>query len=245
MAIMWRKFSIVFLLALAAAVGIVLADAGEGLSAALEWARANPGPSSLAFVLVYVLGAIILTPSWILTVAAGYLFGWVAGAVLVSVASLAGALAAFFLGRYLARDWVESKVETMPRFNALDRAISRRGFIVVLLIRLSMVFPYNLMNYVLGVTSVSVRPYAMATWLGMIPAVLVYVSLGSSLGSAAALLNGELESGALGQSLAGLGLAMLVGLIWFLARLAARVLREELQGSGEEAVVQPQSGSST
>jgi uncharacterized membrane protein YdjX (TVP38/TMEM64 family) len=242
---MWRKVSIAVLLVLAAAVGILLAESGEAISAALDWARANPGPSSIAFVLIYVLGAVILTPSWILTVAAGYLFGWAAGAVLVSVASLAGALAAFFLGRYLARDWVERRVDAMPRFSALDRAISKKGFMVVLLIRLSLVFPYNLMNYVLGVTSVSVRPYALATWLGMIPAVLVYVSLGSGLGSAAALLSGDLETGPLGQALAVLGLAVLAGLIWYLARLATRVLQEELENPGEVPLAQPQSGSST
>lgn len=229
-----RKRVVLFLLVLATgAASLLVLQHGDSLAGALEWAKANPGYSSLAFALLYVLGAVMMTPSWIFTVAAGYLFGWVAGVALVSVASLAGALAAFVLARFLVRDWVADRARRMPRFDALDRAVAQNGFMVVLLVRLSLVFPYNLMNYLLGATSVGLRPYALATWLGMVPAALIYVFLGSTLGNATALLGGELDAGPMGRVLAVGGLLALLALVWYLARLANRIL------AGELATLQP------
>lgn len=235
-----RKGVIICLLVLATATATwVLVQHGDGLVRALEWGKANPAYSALVFGLVYVLGAVMMTPSWIFTVAAGYLFGWAAGVALVSVASLAGALAAFLLGRFLVRDWVAGRARQMPRFDALDRAVARNGFMVVLLMRLSLVFPYNLMNYLLGATSVGLRPYALATWLGMVPAALIYVFLGSTLGNATALLAGDLDAGPMGRALALGSLLALVALVWYLARLANRALAGELTTAGaDEALAQ-------
>ena len=83
-----------------------------------------------------------------------FLFGLGYGFVIVSFASVAGASCAFLVGRFFARDWVASQLASVPRFAALDAAIEERGALIVFLTRLSPIFPFNLLNYALGLTAV-------------------------------------------------------------------------------------------
>jgi uncharacterized membrane protein YdjX (TVP38/TMEM64 family) len=107
------------------------------------------------------------------------MFGVVRGTLLVSLASTLGATCAFLLGRYLARDWVAKKIEGNGSFAAIDQAVAGEGWKIVLLTRLSPVFPFALLNYAFGLTRVSLRDYVLASWLGMMPGTVMYVYLGS------------------------------------------------------------------
>ena len=107
------------------------------------------------------------------------MFGVVRGSVLVSLASTLGATCAFLLGRYLARNWVAKKIEGRASFAAVDRAVANEGWKIVLLTRLSPVFPFTLLNYAFGLTRVSLRDYVLASWIGMMPGTVMYVYLGS------------------------------------------------------------------
>jgi uncharacterized membrane protein YdjX (TVP38/TMEM64 family) len=93
---------------------------------------------------------------------------------------------AFLIGRYFARNWVTQKVQGNPQFQAIDRAIAREGFKIVLLTRLSPIFPFNLLNYALGITQVSLQDYLLGS-LGMIPGTILYVYIGSLAGSIATI----------------------------------------------------------
>ena len=150
---------------------------------------------------------------------------------LASVASTLGAGCAFLVGRFLARGWVESRLETMPRFRALDRAVARKGWLIVLLARLSLVIPYNLLNYALGLTDVRLGAYLLSTFAGMLPAIFLYVYLGSAAGSLVAL---DASGGAaIPPTLLVAGLLVTGLLIVVVARLTARALRSELDGQGD------------
>ena len=138
------------------------------LGAALRWAAAHREPSALAFVALYVLASVCLVPGLILTLAGGAIFGLARGVVLVSAGSLLGASAAFFIGRTLAREWTQQRIAAWPRFRALDGALGERGLWIVLLTRLSPLFPFNLLNYAYGVTAVRPRDYIAGSWLGML-----------------------------------------------------------------------------
>ena len=94
------------------------------------------------------------------------------GVATVWVGANLGACAAFLIGRTVARDWVAAKVSGNSKFAAIDEAVRKEGFKIVLLLRLSPVFPFNLLNYALGLTKVSFGNYASASLIGMLPGAL-------------------------------------------------------------------------
>jgi len=130
------------------------------------------------------------------------------------------------LGRTFARRAIEAKVSGNPRFHALDQAVKREGFKIVLLMRLSPVFPFNLLNYAFGLTQVSFRDYVLASWIGMLPGTIMYVYLGSAAQNLAALSTGQAAGGAGRQVLFGLGLLATVTVTVFVTRLARKTLDE-------------------
>ena len=83
------------------------------------------------------------------------------------------------MGRYLARDWVTKKIQGKAAFLAIDQAVAEQGWKIVLLTRLSLVFPFALLNYAFSLTRVSLRDYVLASWIGMMPGTVLYVYLGS------------------------------------------------------------------
>lgn len=133
----------------------------------------------LAYFLLYILASVCFIPGSILTLGAGFLFGVVKGSLLVSVSSTAGAVAAFWVARHVARARIAEWIAKNPRFAAVDGAIAREGWKIVFMVRLSPLFPFIFLNYALGLTRISLRDYALASWLGMLPATLMYVYLGS------------------------------------------------------------------
>ena len=218
----------------AVAVLLLLGAAGwllpvrEWLGAALTWAAAHGEGSALLFLALYVLATVCLVPGLILTLAAGAIFGLARGVALVSAGSVLGASAAFFIGRTFARDWTQQRIAAWPRFRALDGALGERGFWIVLLTRLSPLLPFNLLNYAYGVTAVRPRDYIAASWLGMLPATVLYVYAGSAAANLAQALSGRVRTGRTGTVLWVVGLAATVAVTALVTRLARRQLEHEL-----------------
>lgn len=201
--------------------------AQDRLHEALDWI-AGLGPwGPVVFILLYVLACVFLIPGSLLTLGAGVVFGVARGTVLVSVAATLGATAAFLVGRYLARDWVAAKVEAHPKFKAIDEAVAKEGWKIVLLTRLSPAFPFNLLNYGFGLTRVSLRDYFFASWAGMLPGTALFVYAGSLAGDLAALGRGRSRTPA-EWALYGIGLSATLGVTWFATRLARRALAERV-----------------
>ncbi|MBI2944891.1 MAG: TVP38/TMEM64 family protein [Candidatus Wallbacteria bacterium] len=163
----------------------------QSLLLVVEWARQHGVEGAIVYEIVYVAATITMLPGSVLTLGAGFAYGPIGGSLLVSPASVLGATAAFLLGRSIARPWVESRLRRQPRFEAIDRAVERDGFRVVLLLRLSPVIPFNLLNYALGLTRVGFRDYVLGSFLGMLPGTVMYVYLGSVVTSASELLTGR------------------------------------------------------
>jgi uncharacterized membrane protein YdjX (TVP38/TMEM64 family) len=175
---------------------------------------------------VYILATVLFVPGSLITLGAGFVFGVVLGTITASVGSTLGASAAFLLGRTLARSWVQEKIARSPRFRALDEAVRRRGFLIVLLVRLSPVFPYNVVNYALALTQVSFRAYMLASWIGMLPATVLYVYLGSTLKNLADLASGKMEGGVAQQVLFGIGLVATLSVTIVVTWLARNALKK-------------------
>jgi uncharacterized membrane protein YdjX (TVP38/TMEM64 family) len=147
----------------------------------------------LVFVVGYAVAVVGFVPGSVMTLAAGAIFGLAEGVLYVFLAASIGACAAFVVARYWARGWVEEQMAGNPRFAAIDRAIARQGRKIVFLLRLSPLFPFNLLNYALGVTRVSFTDYAVACF-GMLPGRLLYVYYGyygKLAGDVAALASGR------------------------------------------------------
>ena len=196
-----------------------------GVERASAFAEQHRELAAVLFVAAYVLAAVLVLPGSLLTVAAGLTFGLPFGVALTSAAATLGASAAFAVGRFAARNWVAQRVATRPRFHALVAAAGSRGFLFVLLARLSPLIPYNLLNYALSVTSVRFRDYVLATWLGMLPVTVLYVYTGSI---AKSLTDPGRAPGWAAGSLLAIGFVATAALTWLIARQATRALSERL-----------------
>jgi uncharacterized membrane protein YdjX (TVP38/TMEM64 family) len=181
------------------------------------------------YVVVYILATILLIPASALTLLAGGLYGFTTAFLLTVLASNLGANCAFLLGRGALRKRVEDWAREAPRFAALREAAGRNGFKIVALTRLSPVFPFTLLNYVLGLAPITYPQYALATFLGMLPGTALFVYIGA--------LSGELASGERPQTLKlvsqGAGLVATIVATFYIARMAKRALNESNVAHGE------------
>lgn len=214
------------LLGLAAAVAVF--PIGAWLLGAIEWIQTQGALAWIVFVLAYIAAAVLLVPGTIPTLAAGFVFGLPLGVALVSAGSVLGAACAFLVGRFLARDWIRLRIASWPRFAALDHAVSRDGFIIVLLTRLSPLFPFNLLNYSLGITGVRFRDYFFASWIGMLPATVLYVYIGTLAGSITELAASDLGEGWATRGLLIGGFVATLILTVLITRKATLALRAQL-----------------
>ena len=205
----------------------------EHLLDLVAWIR-DAGWSGLAiFTLTYVVATALFLPGSILTLGAGFAYGVGLGTAAVVVAANLGAFVAFLLGRTVARGWVAGKVEENARFAAIDRAVGREGLKIVLLTRLSPIFPFNLLNYAFGVTGVKARDYVIGSVIGMLPGTLMYVYLGSLITNVSELAAGRTSGGGMQQLFYFAGLAATVGVSIYVTRIARRALAEATEGAGE------------
>lgn len=132
----------------------------------------------VAFIIIYNLATLLFIPGSLLTLKGGCLFGLFWGSIYVLIAAMLGAVLAFIIGRYLCRDYICKQLQKYPKFNAIDQSVAKEGWKIVLLTRLSPLFPFNLLNYAFGVTNVALKDYILGS-LGIIPGTLLYVYIGS------------------------------------------------------------------
>jgi uncharacterized membrane protein YdjX (TVP38/TMEM64 family) len=140
----------------------------------------------IVYLLVYAAVVIAMLPAWPLTIAAGAIFGFWLGAVTAFAGAVAGSSGAFLLARYGARGQVVRRFGRSPRFAALDLAIHREGRRIVFLLRMSPLVPFNVVNYLLGLTTLRFRDYLLAS-VGMTPVTIMYAYGGFVAGEALAL----------------------------------------------------------
>jgi uncharacterized membrane protein YdjX (TVP38/TMEM64 family) len=213
----------------------------NALQSALEWINTLGPMGVMAFILIYIVATVAFVPGSVLTLGAGILFGVVMGSIYVFLGASVGATLAFLIGRYLARGWISKKIEGNPRFAAIDRAVGREGFKIVLLTRLSPVFPFNLLNYALGLTSVPLKDYVLG-FVGMIPGTVMYVYAGSLLGDLAMLgtEDSTIPSG-IRWTLNIVGFIATVAVTLYVTRIARRALEEEVGDSANSNAANPSS----
>ncbi|MEX0269041.1 TVP38/TMEM64 family protein [Leptolyngbyaceae cyanobacterium UHCC 1019] len=206
------------------------------LQNSLVWVKDLGAVGVLAYIVIYNLATVLFIPGSLLTLGGGAIYGVVWGSIYVFIAATLGATVAFLLGRYVAQDWVSKKIAGNVTFNAISAAVAQDGFKIVLLTRLSPIFPFTLLNYAFGVTQVSVRDYILGS-IGMLPGTILYVYLGS--------LAGDLTTISTQPSLTAeaqiaqwiiriLGLAATITVTVYITRIAKKALAESVKGSTDD-----------
>ncbi|MFP4373328.1 MAG: TVP38/TMEM64 family protein [Spirochaetaceae bacterium] len=208
-------------------------DVGDTLRSALESIRdMSLVTGALVFMALYTATTVLLVPGSIPTLAAGAIFGVVQGTIFVSLGSTVGATVAFFVGRYVARDWVRTRIAGRPRFAAIDDAVGREGWKIIGLLRLSPVVPFSVSNYFYGITRIRPPGYVLASWIGMLPGTLLYVYIGSLAGTLAAVGTGEgMGFTTLQWMFYGVGLVATVAVTILITRIARRAVDRALTES--------------
>ena len=173
------KPALILLLIIGALLALQFTPLGDWLEDLVKKIEGMGPWGPVVFVLVYIVSAIFLVPASALTVGAGLAFGLGLGFVYVSVGSVLGAMVTFLLGRTLLRKKVDKWIEDKKEFKALDETVEEEGWKTVALSRLSPVFPYTFLNYAFGATNIRFGPYALASWLAMMPGTLLYVWIGA------------------------------------------------------------------
>jgi uncharacterized membrane protein YdjX (TVP38/TMEM64 family) len=165
----------------------------------------------------------------LLTLGAGFVYGIAWGTVICSLGLTLGSTTSFLVSRTLARGWMEHKIGSRPNFVAIDRMVGRRGFRIVLLVRLSPLFPIDLTNYALGLTRIPLGQYVMATWLGKLPGGLVCAYVGSAAKSATELAAGRLQVGVAEEVVFALGLVVTIVAVVVLTQMARRAIGDAIE----------------
>ena len=202
--------------------------ADEWITEFTEWVRGQGTAGLFIFAGGYVLGTLLFIPGSLLTLAASVLFGFWQAVALVWLSATIGAALAFLTARYAARNAVTRLAERNRRFRELDSVIGEQGWKIVLLLRLSPVIPFNLSNYVYGLTKIKFWPYVLASFAGMLPGTLLYVYLGH-IGKKT-LVGSDSTRSAPENLLLATGLAATIAVTVYLARLARQALAKAAAG---------------
>ncbi len=180
--------------------------------------RATPFLVIAIFFLIYVVTTAASLPgALILTLAAGALFGVLTGTIIVSFASSIGATIAFLSSRYLFRDAVKSRFG--DRLKAIDKGVEKDGPFYLLTLRLVPVFPFFLINLLMGLTAIKARTFYIVSQIGMLLGTLVYVNAGTQLANIEEV--SDIGSPGLLLSFAALGVTPWIGK-WIVNRIKRR-----------------------
>ena len=208
---------------------LVIFPIGEWIEAGAERARSMGTAGILVFAALYAVGTVFAVPGAALTLIAGGAFGFGAGTLAVWLGATAGLAIAFLAARKLARDRVARWLAAKPSFAAVDRAVAAEGWKIVLLTRLTPIFPFTFLNYAYGVTAVGFPAYAVASAVGILPGSLFYIYLGSSV---AQTISGQVEQVELLLRIFGVAAFALVTIL--ITRIARRALRDAGVGTSSK-----------
>jgi pyruvate/2-oxoglutarate dehydrogenase complex dihydrolipoamide dehydrogenase (E3) component/uncharacterized membrane protein YdjX (TVP38/TMEM64 family) len=244
------RIAALLVLVIVIAALLLLFPVRDYLTQILQWTE-NLGPTGpIVVVGIYIVATVLFMPGSVITLGAAFIFGLLHSVIIVSIGSTLGACLAFLVGRTIGREWVAEKVRGSAKFSAIDDAVGQEGFKIVFLLRLSPIFPFNLLNYALGLTNVSFWKYALASWLGMIPGTVMYCYIGSAARSLTQVAAGEVVAGGMAtQALFWVGLIATIAVALLVTRIATRAVKragivetEQTPGKADEIAEEYETG---
>ena len=204
----------------------MVVELGSGLDYWLPLLRSSLGV--ILFVPLYAIWVTLLLPGVWASMLAGALYGTWLGSFLVFVGACLGAEAAFLLGRYWLRDWARRRLAAVPKLQAVEQAVSREGLKLVLLTRLSPVFPFSLLDLAYGLSEVSLRDYSIGL-IGILPGTILFCGLGALAGDVARfgdVLSGQADP--VTWTLRIVGVLATIAVVWLVGQAAKRSLDKPL-----------------
>tara|TARA_Y100001968_G_scaffold117393_1_gene106790 strand:+ start:4495 stop:5115 length:621 start_codon:yes stop_codon:yes gene_type:complete len=180
----------------------------------------------LIFILLYALWVTFLLPGLWLSMLAGVIYGSLYGSLFVFVGAVIGAEITFFLGRKFLRNWTQNRIAHLSKFKAIEDALTKEGLKLIILTRLSPVFPFSLMNLVYGLSQVSFRDFTMGL-IAILPGTILYCGLGSLAGDIAkfqSILSDKSDMNSFLFSL--LGFLATLGVVLLISKAARNALKE-------------------
>lgn len=206
---------IIFLLLLALIILVLSKFRGQFTTEQLEAFLARFGLwAPLIFIILYIAGVVLFLPGSVLTITGGLIFGPILGSLYNILGATIGASIAFIIARYLAADWVSA--QTGGKLKALKEGVEAEGWRFVAVVRLIPLFPFNLLNYALGLTRISIIEYIAASAIFMFPATFAYTYLGSLGQTAITGQPGEIIT----KVFIAIGLLVIVGIIpWIVKKI--------------------------
>lgn len=227
------------LLFLALLVGVALAILYRDRfdpQALAAWTENAGSAGPLLFMLIYAIATVLFLPGSVITLAGGALFGPVLGTFYNLTGATVGATLAFLVSRYLASEWVATR--TGGRLKQLINGVESEGWRFVAFVRLVPLFPFNLLNYALGLTRIPLLHYMIASYVCMLPGAVAYTYLGYAGREAVAGGEGLIQKGLLALALlaAVAFLPRLIGQLRKPPMLDVRELKRRLD-AGEDVLV--------
>ena len=202
---------------------------GDWVIVLADWGREHTVAGPLAYVAFVTLATVLFLPGSVAMMLGGFVFGFVPGLLFASIAVPLGAQCAFVFGRWVARPWIRRKVADNRRMQMIEGALQARPILIIVLTRLSLIIPFNILNYAYGATSVKAHTHLLATAVGMLPAIALFTYLGTLARDVTQILAGDASPPELGYWLLGAGLIAIAILSWVIHRTASRVLANQLE----------------
>ena len=171
---LWRPYALLTFIA----AMIILAKIfgwGERLGDLRQWISSLGAWGPVAYVSIYILSTLAALPGVVISVIGGVIYGSLLGVILVSIGSTLGASLAFLIARYFARGAVARWLSKNEKFSRLDEMTEKHGAVIIAIVRLIPLFPFDLLNYGFGLTRVPFRTYVFWSWLCMLPGTVLYV----------------------------------------------------------------------
>lgn len=233
----------------AAILLVTLNASPERILSTLDWMAAHPREAVAVFLVCYILGVVLMLPAMLLAMSAGAIFGVALGFVIAYAGSNIGNALAFWAGRYIFRDAVVSYLsKKFPKWTLLDQALSKEGFgfKLIVLLRLSPIAPWNLLNWALSVVSVSSKTYLAASAISIVPYILLFVYMGAMAANLAEIASGETKLDGRWTLIAAIfgGLAV-AGVVYYINKVSRRAMEEMAEGQEVSHLLGEDMGDST
>jgi uncharacterized membrane protein YdjX (TVP38/TMEM64 family) len=185
-----------------------------------------PTASPLMYVFLVIIGIILFLPGSVAMMISGFLFGFSQGFLFAIIGISLGAQAAFESGRRIARPWVKKKIAASERIQAIELALQEKAFVIIALTRLSLIIPFNILNYIYGASPVKSSTHFIATIIGMLPAITLYVYLGTFSKDINQILSKEATSSDLGDWMIFAGIIFIIITTWIIHKAASTALKK-------------------
>jgi uncharacterized membrane protein YdjX (TVP38/TMEM64 family) len=182
----------------------------------------------LIFIALYAAACLLFIPGSFLTLAAGAVYGFWGGTLLVLTGNGLGSLLSLLITRYLLRGWAKRQFAKNKKLRAIEDAVAHDGWRIVCLTRLSPVMPFSLINYALGLTKISAAKFLFATEVGAIPSTCVYVYFGTLIGNLTKIGPDLRAHRQVEWIFQGAGLVFTVAVTIYVTRIATKAVQSRL-----------------